>query len=77
MWLAGQIHQRPENVSQVIYGALIDVDSNRATGRDGVDYQLKCNGTIKLKHGLGFSQNIQRKESQGFWMKISTIETLL
>jgi hypothetical protein len=54
MWLAGGIHQYPENVSQVIYGMLIDVDSNRATGRDGVDYQVEMQWNIKTKTWIRF-----------------------
>jgi len=44
----------PENVQNVIYGVLIDADSNRATGRDGVDYQVEMQWNNRTKTWIRF-----------------------
>jgi hypothetical protein len=54
MWLAGPILQHPENVSNVVYGVLIDADSNRATGKDGVDYQVEMQWNNATKTWIRF-----------------------
>ncbi len=43
LWLQGKIPSNFElsKVSRLIYGMLIDADSNQATGKDGVDYQVE------------------------------------
>ena len=66
MWLAGPIHQYPENVSQVIYRMLIDVDSNRATERDGVDYQVEIQWNNKTKTWIRFFTEYSTQGSQVF-----------
>jgi hypothetical protein len=49
IWLDGPVHAIPSKygANTVVYGALVDVDNNPATGKFGVDYQKEIQWTNK------------------------------
>ena len=56
IWLKGNTpnNNKLVNVSNLIYGMLIDADSNQATGKDGVDYQIELQWNNKYKTWIKF-----------------------
>jgi hypothetical protein len=49
IWLDGPVHAIPSKygANTVVYGALVDIDNNPATGKFGVDYQKEIKWTNK------------------------------
>ena len=70
LWLQGQIPYNFElsKVSTLIYGMLIDADSNQATGKDGVDYQIELQWNNDSKTWYRF---FDEYSSQGYVREIS------
>ena len=52
LWLGGGFKEKPstnESNPVVVYGMLIDADSNQETGKEGVDYQVEIQWSNKTR----------------------------
>jgi hypothetical protein len=70
LWLHGKILPNFElsKVSRLVYGMLIDADSNQATGKDGVDYQIELQWNNISKTWYRF---FDEYSSQGYARELS------